>query len=474
MSEATEAIVETLPETKISVEVVSPTKKKIVAEIPAERIAAKLKEAYGELQRDAVLPGFRKGRAPQRLLEKRFGGDLKNTVKGQLVSEAYEKAVEESKLDTIGEPEVDMAKIELPDSGPLTINIQVEVTPEFELPALDGIEVKKPRLEANQDRLNLAIENLRRHFGNWRDTASGATAEDVVVGDVKVQDPDNNILTEQPNVQLSVKPGSIMGVKFDDLGEKLTGAVPGATIVLEGIVPEDHVQEGLRGKKLTITVAVKSVKNMHLPEANEDFAKMLGFDSLAELNKDLTDRLVVQLEQETKGAMAQQIYRHLLSSTQLELPPNTSQRQMLNVLRRRATEMMQKGVAEADIAQHIDELRISSAQQAAADLKLFFIMSKLAKQFEIDVSESEVNGRIAAIALQYGRRPEKLRTQFEQQGQLEQLFLQIRDGKVVDKLLETAKVTEVDEKTLAEEFKNMAPLTGVGPNVQGISATNTK
>jgi trigger factor len=293
----------------------------------------------------------------------------------------------------------------------------------------------------------------------------------VVVADVKVQDPENNILTEQPSVQLGVKPGSIMGVKFDDLGEKLTGAVPGAKITLEGDVGPGHQQESLRGKKLTISLDVKSIKHMNLPEVNEEFAKMLGFESVAELNKDLTDRLVVQLEQETKGAMAQQFYRFLLSNTQLELPPNTSQRQMVNVLRRRATEMMQKGIAESEIAQNIDQLRISSAQQAATDLKLFFIMSKLAKQFEIDVSDSEVNGRIAAIAMQYGRRPEKLRTQFEQQGQLEQLFLQIRDGKVVDKLLETAKVTEVDEKTLAEEFKNMEPLSGVGPNVQGISAT---
>jgi FKBP-type peptidyl-prolyl cis-trans isomerase (trigger factor) len=89
--------------------------------------------------------------------------------------------------------------------------------------------------------------------------------------------------------------------------------------------------------------------------------------------------------------------------------------------------------------------------------------------FGIDVSEEEVNNRISEIAAQYGRRPEKLRTQMNQSGQLEQLYLQIRDGKVVDKLLETAEITEVDEKALAEEFKNLPPLTNVGPNVTGVS-----
>ena len=202
---------------------------------------------------------------------------------------------------------------------------------------------------------------------------------------------------------------------------------------------------------------------------NPQFAEMLGFDTVDGLKADLKERLVVQLEQEPKGAMAQQVYRYLLSHTNLELPAKLSQRQMGTVLRRRATELMQRGVPESEIVQQIDALRISSAQQAAVDLRLFFIMSKLAEQFSIEVNDEEVNARVAAIAMQYGRRPEKLKSQMSASGQLEQLYLQIRDGKVVDKLVEMGEVTEVDEKTLAEEFKNLPPLSNVGPNVTGVS-----
>jgi trigger factor len=196
---------------------------------------------------------------------------------------------------------------------------------------------------------------------------------------------------------------------------------------------------------------------------------MLGFDNVDDLKADLKERLVTQLEQETKGAMSQQVYRYLLANTKLDLPAKLSQRQMGNILRRRATEMMQQGVPEAEIVQQIDQLRISSAQQAAVDLRLFFILGKLADQFGVDVSQEEVNARIAAMAAQYGRRPEKLRSQMSASGQLEQVYLQIRDGKVVDKLVEMGEVTEVDEKTLAEEFKNLPPLSNVGPNVTGVS-----
>lgn len=462
---------DTLAVSTSTIEDAGAARKRIKVEIPAERIAGKIEEAMKELQHDAVLPGFRRGRAPKRLIEKRFGGELKNTVKGQLVAEAYQKAVEDHKLQVLGEPDVDLTKVELPATGPLQVALEVEITPEFELPSIEKLAVKKPKLEANDERINLAVENLRRHFGRWDAVNGGAELEDAVLADIKIQDPDNNVLTEQANVSVVVKAGSIAGIQFDDLGDKLKGTKATDVVTLKGEVPADSRSENLRGKTLTITLTAKEVKRLILPEVNADFVTMLGFESIDQLRSDLKDRLVVQLAQEVKNAQAQQIYRYLLSNTTLNLPPQLSQRQMANVFRRRALQLMQQGVPETDIVQHIDQLRVSSAQQSAVDLKLFFILGKLAEQFNIEVSEAEINGRIAEIANLYGRRPEKVRHELQQQGQFEQLFLQVRDGKVVDKLLETAEITEVDEKTLAEEFKNLPPLDGVGPNIQGVSTS---
>jgi trigger factor len=469
MTQVDETTDDKLPPSTATVEDAGTARKRVKLEIPAERIQGKLEEAFGELQRDAVLPGFRRGRAPKRLIEKRFGGDMRGTVKQQLVSEAYQKAIEDNKLDAIGEPELDLNKVELPESGPLTVTFEIEVTPEFALPSIEKIAVKKPKLEANEERLDLAVENLRKYFGQWHDSHDPARETDTITADVKVTGEDGAVIAEQPSVTLQPKPGSIAGVKFEDMGEKLTGATVGQAITLEADAPQDHPEEKLRGKKMKVELTVKGIRHQHLPEVNEDFAKMLGFDTVDALKADLKERLVTQLEQETKGAMAQQVYRYLLTNTTLDLPAKLSQRQMQNVLRRRATELMEKGVPEQDIVQQIDQLRISSAQQAAVDLRLFFILGKLAEQFGIDVNEGEVNARVASIAAQYGRRPEKLKSQMGASGQLEQLFLQIRDGKVVDKLLETAEITEVDEKALAEEFKNLPPLTNVGPNVTGVS-----
>ena len=461
-----------LPQPTFAVEEAGAARKRIRLEIPAERIKGKLEEALKELRHDAVLPGFRRGRAPMRLIEKRFGGDIRNSVKQQVVGEAYEKAIEETKLEAIGEPEIDLKKIELPAEGPLQVAVEVEVAPEFELPSIEKISVKKPKLEATDERLNLAVENLRKYFGNWHDSKDPVSDQDTVTADVKITTEDGTVVAEQPAVTFVVKTddvANIAGMKFPDLGERLKGQAIGSTVTLEGSLPEDYPEEKHRGAKVKVELALKGVRHQHLPEVNQEFAEMLGFDTVDALKADLKERLVVQLEQETKGAVAQQVYRYLLSHTNLELPAKLSQRQMGNVLRRRATELMQRGVPEGEIVQQIDRLRISSAQQAAVDLRLFFIMSKLADQFSIEVSNEEVNARLAAIAMQYGRRPEKLRSEMSASGQLEQLYLQIRDGKVVDRLVEMGEVTEVEEKALAEEFKNLPPLTNVGPNVTGVS-----
>jgi trigger factor len=467
-----------LPQAVITIEEAGAARKRIKMDIPPERIKAKLEESFKDLQRDAVIQGFRRGRAPRRLIEKRFGSNIRDTVKQQLVAEAYQKALEDYKLEVLGDPDTDLSKFEMKDGETFVVTLEVEIAPEFELPSIEKIAVKRPKLEATDERLNLAVENLRKYFGHWHDATDGATEKDTVTADVKVTAADDGtIVAEQAGVGFQVVAEgetNIAGIKFASLTEQLKGAKLGGTIVIDGTLPEDHPDEKHRGKAVKIALDVKTVKHQDLPEVNAEFATMLGFDDVESLKADLKERLVVQLEQETKGAVAQQVYRYLLSNTNLDLPAKLSQRQMGTVLRRRATELMQKGVPEAEIVQQIDALRISSAQQAAVDLRLFFIMSKLADQFDIDVSEEEVNARIAAIAMQYGRRPEKLRGQMSASGQLEQLHLQIRDGKVVDKLVEMGEVTEVDEKTLAEEFKNLPPLSNVGPNVMGVSQAAKK
>src|SRR4051812_22647719 len=131
----------------VRVEDNGPGSRKVTVEIPHDRIEKKLKEQFKELRQQAAIPGFRVGHAPQKLIEKRFATDVRNEVRGALIRESYEQALEKNNLQVIGEPEFDNPDdIKLPDAGPLTYTFQVEVQPEFTIPDLGALKVKRPKI----------------------------------------------------------------------------------------------------------------------------------------------------------------------------------------------------------------------------------------------------------------------------------------------------------------------------------------
>src|SRR3712207_6747036 len=150
----------------VKVEDAGPGTKKVSIEIPQERIAAKLASQFKDLRKQAAIPGFRPGHAPQKLVEKMFASDVRNQVRGDLIRESYEQALEKNKLQVLGEPEFENAEdIKLPDDGPLTYSFSVEVQPEFTLPDMATLKVQKQKVNITDENLEQAMNNLREQQG---------------------------------------------------------------------------------------------------------------------------------------------------------------------------------------------------------------------------------------------------------------------------------------------------------------------
>src|ERR687889_705059 len=142
----------------IRIEDSGPATKRVTIDIPQERIKTKMEEQYKELRSQAAIPGFRPGHAPQKLIEKRFANDVKEQVRRTLISESYEQAVEKNKLQVIGEPEfADPDKIELPEEGDFTYSFQVEVQPEFTVPDITTLKVRRPKIQINDENIDQAM-----------------------------------------------------------------------------------------------------------------------------------------------------------------------------------------------------------------------------------------------------------------------------------------------------------------------------
>src|SRR5688500_751734 len=431
----------------IKVEDAGPATKKVSIEIPRERIDAKLKEQFKELRQQAAIPGFRVGHAPQKLIEKRFSQDVKEQVRRTLISESYEQAVEKNNLQVIGEPQFDNPDaVQIPDEGSFTYSFEVEVQPEINLPDLSKLKVKKPKVQVTDENVQQALKNLTEQQGTLLPVEDrGVEAGDFVVGDVHVK-LDGNVVGHQHDAQIVARPGRVGGIQIDDLGDQLAGAKPGEKREINARVPDTHPTEAIRGKDVVIEVAVKDIKKLEPAELNADFLESLGFTNEQELLDALREQMVERINMDVQTAMREQVNRHLLENVQIELPSKLSDRQVERVINRRAVDLMMRGVPREQVAANIERLQSGAKDEAIRELKLFFILQKIANDQNVDVDEAELNGRIAMLAAQRGTRPEKLKQEMSKDGSLANMYVQMREQKAVDKLLETAEIEEVDVK----------------------------
>ena len=440
----------------VSVEDVGPACKRLTIEIDEGQIAERIEDAYSKLRTDAALPGFRKGRAPQRLIEKRFGSSVREDVCGQLLSEGYTQAIEEQKLQVMGEPDVnDQDDIKLPESGPLTFTVEVEVVPDVTLPDLEGIELTRRESVVTAEDVDRELDQLRQQYGqNVVPDDAVAEVDDMIEADVIVfaghnVDAEAERLDERPGISVMVTgpklehKGHVAGIVVDDLGKRLLGKTAGDEVRIEMTGPGGHENERIKDQPITIEMKLGKI-HRYEPCTAEALQERLGFDSVDEMRSQVEDAIATRHDRQQTADLHDQICKYLDDQIELELPEAATSRQTDRLIQRQALEMAYVGVPDEEIERRLAEQRQSSEEQAKRHLKLFFIIEKAAADLNIEVTEPEVNGRIAAMAVQQGRRPEKLRQEMHRSGQLEHLFLTMREQKTLDQILAQAKITTAD------------------------------
>lgn len=429
----------------INIEDAGPAAKKVRVEIPRDVIAAKLEEQFRDVRRQAALPGFRPGHAPRKLVEKRFNQDVKDQVRGTLVQESYQEALEKNDLQVIGEPEFENPDaIKLPDDGPLSYSFTVEVQPEITLPDFGALKIKKPKITIGEQNIDQAMQNLREQQGTLVPIEDrGVEPGDYLVADVHVK-ADGEVVTHQHDAQLVVRAGRIAGIQIDDVEKQLAGAKPDETRTLSAKAPDTHPNEKLRGKDVQIDVTVKDIKKLEMVEITPAFLGELGFENEQELRNALREQMQEKIDFDVQQAMREQVNRYLLENTQVALPAKLSTAQADRVVSRRAMDLMSRGISRDVVESNIERLRAGAHDEAARELKLFFILQKIARDAGADVSEAELNGRVAMLAAQNERRPEKLKQDMQKDGSLSELYIQMREQKAVDSIIAKAQVEEVE------------------------------
>jgi trigger factor len=445
--EATEQAAEETPAEKhpnlVTVTESGPCKKKIEIEIPEQKVREYLDKKYQDLRKVAEVPGFRKGRAPLRLIEKRFGSDISNQAKLELIIEAAEAAIKDNNLDTLGDPSIDHEKIELPSTGPMKFDFEVEIRPEFDLPDLEGITVSKPKVEVTEQMVDEQLQTLRRQAGVWTPKDKPAELNDQIIADVVLNVEGHNERNKEDNVEIYVRKTTFAaGIPIEDFDQLMKDARHGDTRKTTVELPSTFYNEDYRGKKVNVEIFVKEVKTLEPAEMNEEFLSRYGASDENDLRDMLRDHLESQAERSAQSAMSEQVYAYLRDKVELDLPETLVASQALSILQRQYSNLLMQGLSREQIDEQMDRLRAASDQQAKEQLKMFFIMDKVADALDVSVSEEEINSHIAYVAAIRGRRPERMREELARDGSLSQFVLQVREQKAIEKILEKANIVE--------------------------------
>ncbi len=450
----------------VDAEDVGTLRKKLTITIPSDTLDERRSEQYTELKRDSVVPGFRKGHAPLKLIEKRFGSEVGGQLLSQLLGSSFLAATDKIELKTIGDPliwvnappendrdgdsvdrlvAVDKAIdiIEFPEEGDLSYSCEVEVRPEVELPKLDEIPVEKPKIEVGDDDVQKQIDRYRSFKGQYVPVTGKIKTDDMIVADVVIKVGDA-MLHEEKNLELFARAQVVSGLLIDDLGDEVVGKKSGETLALQADVRDDHENLDFRGKKADISLTIQDVKRLELPPIDQEFVEAIGFETEDELRAEVRKGLEGEIESVIKRGMRGQIGKYLLENTKLDIPEGLSQRQTERLVAKQMVEMFQAGHSEQEVSKKVDELRAEASEDAAQELKLFFIMEKIADEKETDISDDELNGAIAGIAQQQRRRFDRVRDELAKGDGLTALYLRLRDDKILDDLLEKATISEVE------------------------------
>ena len=274
------------------------------------------------------------------------------------------------------------------------------------------------------------------------------TCQTSVIGDLWLK-VDEKEVTRRNDMTLLAGPTelALMAVKLDQLCQKFVGAKAGDQVTAEVTVEDDRTEEELRGKKGTVGMAIKEIKRLKIPPLTEQWLKKAGWQDEDEFRAMVRNDLERQAEQRVKQDMRGQIRDYLLSRTSLELPDNLSAEQIQQAENRQLVRLMQMGIPESQAREAVTKQADKTRNQALDETKLFFILNRVAEQYQIEVEEGEINGQIAGMAAMYQMRPEKLRQQLVQNGRLKVMANQIQEQKVLDKLISQAKITENKESS---------------------------
>lgn len=444
---------------QVEIKDTGPCRKHLKVTVEREDIEARMGDHFSRLVRESNVAGFRPGKAPRKLIEKRFHGEVANQVKAEVLLASLEQLGEDHDIAPLAPPQIDPDQIEIPREGPMVYEFEVEVRPQFDLPQYRGLTLKRPvKTFANED-VSEARRRLLASYGQIVPKDSGAAElGDILVADVTVRNGDAVIGTlKESNLRvertLAFRDGLIK-----QFSTQIQGVKVGETRTLN-VELSSTAAGNLAGQTVQATFEIKDIKTIRLPDLTPDYCQeTFGLDNVDQLDEMIKSALERNLEHDQRRAARAQVLEKITAASSWDLPQDLLERQFRRARSRRIMEMRGDGLSDQEIAKQLRLMDQDIHASTALALKEHFVLQKIAEVEKIDVDEKDVADEIERIADQTGESPRRVRARLEKDDMLEALMAEMVERKALDLILESATYEDVPLERTEEAAAEMATI----------------
>ncbi|MEO3824755.1 trigger factor [Actinomadura sp. B10D3] len=439
---------------KTDVEELTPTRVKLTVEVPFDELKPNLDKAYKEISQQVRIKGFRPGKVPAPLIDKYVGrGAVLQEAVNDALPELYGRAVEETEIFVLGQPDVEVTELE--DGTQFAFTAEVDIRPKFEVPDYDGLEVVVDDAEVTDEQVEETLGNLRERFASLTGAERAAEEGDFVTIDMAAK-IDGEEVEDASTTGYSYEVGSKSSV--EGLDEAITGLAAGEETTFTGTLPGgEHA-----GEEAEITVTVQSVKVKNLPDLDDEFAQLASeFDTIEELREDVRTRLGRQVKAQQLSDARDKALEALLEKVDIPLPDKVVEEEVGRRNQQLEQQLQMAGMSKEDYLNEEEkseeEFDAEVADAARLAVKGGFVLDQLAVQEELGVENEELSEYVVTQAMQMGVQPQQLAEYLTQNNQLPAIVSEVLRSKALNLVVEHVTVkdesgNEIDVDALQREL----------------------
>ncbi len=419
-------------------------------ELEPEKVTKVWDDVAGNYTKYARVPGYRVGKAPKSIIEKKYSKEIREELEKKLLSESCKEAIQEKGLKVLSLTQVD--DVEIAEDKSMKFTATLVTHPDFQLPAYKGLVVPLPATEVTEEEVEHSLNELREQAADFVDVEGGRGAElnDFIVIDYRGTIDGAPVSDKFPKAGKPLSGNDdfwihmVQEAFFPGFTEALIGTKPGETRSFEIEVPTDFPVEGLPGQKIQYEVTVKQIKNKVLPPLDDAFADtVVKGKTLAELRDVARQELERQKKGNVEASKRSEIMRQLLSQVECELPVDMVRTQTRRILMDIVKENQARGVSDDILKENEQQILGGAAQNAREQIKGTFILLRIADVEGIKATQQEFDIRIAQLAQRYEMKPDKLIKKLDERNAIDQILEEILTGKVLDFLAANASVSTI-------------------------------